>query len=447
MIRIKELLKLKRLSSFQLIILGFLATILLGSLLLMLPIATKDSKGATFLDALFTSTTSVCVTGLVVQDTGTYWTLFGHIVILLLIQVGGLGVVTVAMALISASGKKISLKERSTLKEAIAAPQVRGVVKMIGFILKLVFTIELIGAVAFMPVFCKDFGIIKGIWYSIFHSISAFCNAGIDLFGVIEPYSSITSYNTQPVVNIVIMLLIITGGLGFFTWDDIISKRLNLKQYRMQSKVILATTATLIIVPAVYFFFFEFSNLPIDSRIWSSIFQAITPRTAGFNSVDINTMSNTGIMAMIILMLIGGAPGSTAGGMKVTTLSVILCSSFSVFKKQNQTVMFGRRLPDDSVRNAIAIFLMYIVLSLFCAMIISYIEEIPILTALYETASAIGTVGLTLGITPTLGTASHIILIILMYIGRVGGLTLIYATVSDKVDNGSRYPQERITVG
>lgn len=445
----QNVMKIKRrgLSTFQIIILGFLGVILLGSFALMLPIATRDGEGASFLDALFTSTTSVCVTGLVVQDTGTYWTGFGHAVILMLIQIGGFGVVTVAMALLSVSGKKIGLRERSVLQEAISAPHMSGLVRMIRFILKFVFLVEAIGAVALFTVFGPEFGFWKGLWFSIFHSISAFCNAGIDLLGIKGEYSSLTGYNTNPVINLTIMLLIITGGLGFFTWDDIKQKKFHIRQYRMQSKVILITTAILIIVPSIYFFFLEFQDLPLSSRIWSSLFQSVTPRTAGFNSVDLTLFTETGLVLIIILMLIGGAPGSTAGGMKVTTAAALFSSAAAVFGKKNQTVFFGRRLNEDTIKNASAILLLYMTLFLVGGMAISYMEDVTIVEALFETASAIGTVGLTLGITPSLGPVSHVILILLMFLGRVGGLTLIYATVSDRYNNGSRYPQENLTVG
>lgn len=445
----QNVMKIRRrgLSTFQIIIIGFMAVILLGSLALMLPIATVDGEGASFLDALFTSTTSVCVTGLVVQDTGTYWTTFGHIVILILIQIGGLGVVTVVMSLLSLSGRKIGLRERSVLQEAISAPQMNGLVRMIRFILKFVFIVEGIGALLMLTVFVPEFGFWKGLWFSIFHSISAFCNAGIDLLGIKGEFSSVTSYNTNPVMNLTIMMLIITGGLGFFTWQDIKSKKFHFRQYRMQSKVILVTTLVLILVPSIYFFFFEFQAMPIGARIWSSLFQAVTPRTAGFNSVDLTLMTESGLTLMMILMLIGGAPGSTAGGVKVTTVAALFSSAFSVFGKRNQTVFFGRRLDDETIKNASAILLLYISLFLLGGMAISYMEDVTIVEALFETASAIGTVGLTLGITPSLGAVSHVILIILMFMGRVGGLTLIYATVSDRYNNGSRYPQENLTVG
>ena len=437
----------RHITSFQVIILGFFFVIILGSLLLMLPIATRDGNGASFHDALFTSTSAVCVTGLVIHDTATYWSVFGQAIILLLIQIGGMGVVTIAVSIAAASGRKIGLMQRSTMQEAISAPHVGGIVRMTKFILKTTLLIELIGAALLAPVFCKDFGILKGIWYSLFHSISAFCNAGFDLIGVREPFSSLTSYSAQPIVNFTIMALIITGGIGFLTWEDIQKNKWHFKKYRMQSKVILTVTGLLILLPAVYFFFCEFSDMSMGERIWSSLFQSVTPRTAGFNTADLTGISEVGLMIMITLMLVGGSPGSTAGGMKTTTLAVMMSSALSVFRKKEHTHFFGRRIPDGTVRNAATIMLMYVVLFLFGGMIISYIEDVPLVAALFETASAIGTVGLSLGITPELGIVSHMILTALMFFGRVGGLTLIFAALSEKHTGGARYPQEKITVG
>ncbi len=443
----KQNLKHRHITSFQVIILGFFSVILLGSLLLMLPIATRNGTSTPFLDALFTSTSAVCVTGLVIYDTATYWSLFGQGVILLLIQIGGMGVVTVAVSITAISGRKIGLMQRSTMQEAIAAPHVGGIVRMTEFIIKTTIFIELIGASVLFPAFCRDFGFLKGIWYSLFHSISAFCNAGFDLIGIKEPFSSLTSYSAQPVVNIAIMALIIIGGIGFLTWEDIKNNKWHIKKYRMQSKVILTVTGVLILLPAIYFFFFEFSELPLAQRFWMSLFQSVTPRTAGFNTANLTAISEAGQMLIILLMVIGGSPGSTAGGMKTTTLAVLISTALSVFRKKEHTHFFKRRIPDDTIRNAATIFLMYMFLFLTGGMLISGIEEIPLLSALFETASAIGTVGLSLGITPELGTISHLILISLMFFGRVGGLTLIYAALSEKGINDSKYPQEKITVG
>ena len=437
----------KRLSSSQIIILGFAGVILFGSILLTLPFSTRDGHGALFSDALFTATSAVCVTGLVVQDTATYWSTFGQAVIIALIQIGGMGVVTVAIAISSFSGKQISLKQRSTMQEAISAHKVGGIVRLTGFIIKMTIIFELLGAVIMAPTFCKEFGVLKGIWYAVFHSISAFCNAGFDLMGTKTPYSSLTYFVDNPVINFVIMSLIIIGGIGFMTWDDIKVNKHHVRKYRMQSKVILITTVLLISLPALYFFLFEFGDKPMGERIWSSLFQSVTPRTAGFNTADLTLISETGTAITTMLMLIGGSPGSTAGGMKTTTLAVLFSTAISVFRRREHTHFFGRRVNDDTIRNAATILMMYVILFLTGGFLISRIESLPLLTCLYETASAIGTVGLTLGITPNLGIASQIILIVLMYIGRVGGLTLIFSALSGNQGNTARLPQEKITVG
>lgn len=437
----------KHLTSSQIIIIGFAAVIFLGCLLLMLPFATQDGKGATFMDAIFTSTSAVCVTGLIVQDTATYWSSFGQAVILSLIQIGGMGVVTMAIAISILSGRQISLKQRSTMQEAISAHKVGGIVRLTGFIIRTTLFLELLGAGIMAPVFCREFGLPKGLWYAVFHSISAFCNAGFDLMGIKSPYSSLTHFVEHPVINITILTLIVTGGIGFLTWEDIKTHTHQIRKYRMQSKVILTTTLFLILLPTLYFYFFEFENAPINERIWSSLFQAITPRTAGFNTTDLTRISEVGTAVTILLMLIGGSPGSTAGGMKTTTFAVMLSTAVSVFRRKEHTHFFGRRISEDTIRNATTILMMYMVLFLIGGFLISHLENLPLLTCLYETASAIGTVGLTLGITPDLGTSSRFILILLMYIGRVGGLTLIFSTLSENKGNTARLPLEKLTVG
>ena len=434
-------------SPFQVIIFGFLFVILMGSFLLMLPVSSQEGVSTPFLDALFTSTSAVCVTGLVIHDTATYWSNFGQFVIILLIQIGGLGVITVAGAFAIFSGRRIGLMQRSTMQEAIAAPNVGGVVRLTQFILKTALAVELLGAMLLFPVFYKEFGLIKGAWYALFHSISAFCNAGFDLMGIKAPFSSLTDYACQPVVSIVIALLIVVGGIGFVTWEDIRTNRLNLRKYRMQSKVILTVTGILILLPTIYFFFFEFADAPMGERSLLSLFQAITPRTAGFNTADLTAMSETGQSMIMILMLIGGSPGSTAGGMKTTTVAVLLANSFAVFRRRERSHFFNRRVPNETVTQAATIMMMYLVLFLTGGLIISRLENLPVLTCLFETASAIGTVGLSLGITPQLSWISHLILIMLMFFGRVGGLTLIFAALSNLQGNSARLPQERITVG
>lgn len=438
---------IRRLSSSQIIILGFAAVILLGSLLLMLPFSTVHGQGAPFADALFTATSAVCVTGLIVHDTVTYWSLFGRTVIILLIQIGGMGVVTVAVALYSVSGKRISLKQRSTMQESISAHKLEGIVGMTGFIIRMTLVFELLGALLFAPVFIPRFGLLRGIGYSVFHSISSFCNAGFDLMGIEAPYSSVTSYISNPMVNFTIMALIVIGGIGFLTWDDIRCNKLRFRRYQLQSKVAIVTSLLLIFIPAIYFFFFELSGLSLAPRLLGSLFQSVTTRTAGFNTVDLTQLSDCGIFIMIMLMLVGGSPGSTAGGMKTTTLAVLIANAVCVFRHRDSARFFGRRVSDDTVRSASTIFAMYLILFIAGALIISRVEQLPLLTCLFETASAIGTVGLTLGLTPNLGQLSRAILIFLMYMGRVGGLTLIFATTASSQGISARYPQGKLTVG
>ena len=439
--------KKNRFTSFQIIIWGFIAVILIGALLLMLPVSSKAGIITPFNEALFTSTSAVCVTGLVVQDTATYWSWFGQGIILVLIQIGGLGVITIAVSFELLSGRKISLKQRSVMQEAISAPKVGGIVRLTGFVLKGTFLVEFTAAFIMMPVFVKDFGA-KGIWMAIFHSISAFCNAGFDLMGTENvKYASLTSYISHPLINITIILLIIIGGIGFLTWEDILKNKYRIKSYRMQTKVILTTSLLLILFPAFFFFFRDFADMPMKERIFSSLFQAVTPRTAGFNTADLTMMTEDGLGIIIALMLVGGSPGSTAGGMKTTTLAVLIANTLACFRRKEDAQMFGRRIENSTVKNAATIFMMYIVFFFGGAIVISAVEDLSFSTCLFETASAIGTVGLTLGITPGLGVISQIILMILMFLGRVGGLTLIYAALSGNGKKISKLPQEKMTVG
>ena len=436
-----------RLSSFQIILIGFFGVILLGGFVLSLPICNNKGVWTPIIDSLFTSTSAVCVTGLIVYDTATYWSTFGQIIILLLIQIGGMGVVTVAASFALLSGKKIGLFGRNTIKEAISAPDVGGIVNLTGFILKGIFLIEIIGAVIMMPAFVSEFGF-EGIWMAVFHSISAFCNAGFDIMGSKSgEFSSLTSFADNSIISMTISLLIVIGGLGFLVWHDIVKHKFNFKKYSPQSKVVLIMTLILIFIPTLYFFIFEFKDLSLKERILVSIFQAITPRTAGFNTVSLNSISEVGLFIMIILMLIGGSPGSTAGGMKTTTIAVLFSSTYSVIKNDENVRLAKRRIGDDNVKNAITILMLYLSLFIISSLVICAIENIPLLTVFYEVASAIGTVGLSLGITPSLGIASKIILMFLMFFGRVGGLTLIYAAIGKKKKPISKYPLTKISIG
>lgn len=439
-------------SSPQMIIFGFILVNLMGCLLLMLPSSTVEKVGTSFSDALFTSTSAICVTGLVIHDTASYWSMQGQLIIMVLIQIGGMGVITAASAIAILSGKKIGLMQRSTMQESISATQVGGIVRLTGFILRAMLAIELLGAICMAPVFCEEFGMKKGVWYAVFHSVSAFCNAGFDLMGVNQPFPSLTGFNGNTTINLAIMALIVIGGIGFLTWDDIWHHRLYFHKYRLQSKVILTVTILLILLPALYFYFYEFgraewTDLSEKERILASAFQSVTPRTAGFNTVDLNRMSEPSQLIMILLMLIGGSPGSTAGGFKTTTLAVLLLTSFAVFFRKEDVQCFGRRIPSETVKNAATILFLYMSLFLLGGVVISCVDQVPLMGALFETSSAIGTVGLSLGLTPQLSLFSHMLLILLMFWGRVGGLTLIFAVVSGHRFTKSKLPQEKITIG
>lgn len=436
-----------KLSSFQIIIIGFAVMIIIGALLLMLPIASQSHTVTPFDKTLFTSTSAVCVTGLIVEDTATHWSAFGQIIILILIQIGGLGVITIGTLLTMLAGKKIGLMQRQTMQNAISAPQVGGILKLTRFVIKASFIIEGAGILLLLPAFCGQYGA-KGIWKAIFTSISAFCNAGFDLMGSeTGKFSSLTGFADNIYVMVIIMLLIIIGGIGFLTWEDFVKHKFRFKEYRMQSKVIIVTSAILVFAPAAIFYFTDFSTVPVKEGILESLFQSVTTRTAGFNTVDLAAMTSPGKMIMMALMLVGGSPGSTAGGMKTTTLAVLFANALSVFRKRKHAHFFKRRVDDSVVKCASAILFLYISLSVFSAIVINLMDKVPMRESLFETISAVGTVGVTLGITPQLGIVSHIILMILMFLGRVGGLTIIYAAFkgSDKVT--SMFPVENITVG
>ncbi|MBQ9543522.1 MAG: Trk family potassium uptake protein [Clostridia bacterium] len=435
--------KFKILSPFRVILAGFALLILLGAFLLSLPISSAEGVPTPFSDALFTSASAVCVTGLVVRDTATYWSAFAQGLILALIQIGGLGVVTMTVGLTLVTGKKLGLSGRSTLQESTSAPTLGSIMSHTGFIFKATLVIEFSGALLLMPAFVRDHGW-RGVWMSVFHSISAFCNAGFDVSG---NYASLTAYSSDPLVNVPVILLIVIGGLGFLTYRDVLTHGLRFKKYSLQSKVVIVTTAVLLIIPAVFFFFFDFSKMPLGERIWCSLFQSVTARTAGFNTADQSLLSSNGRVLMTVLMLTGGSPGSTAGGMKTTTLALLFAAAFGVFGKRSSTKVFSRRVPDETVRTASTLLLTYLILFLIGGCAISALDSLPLGDCLFESASAVGTVGLSLGITGLLGTASKLIVTALMFVGRVGGLTVIYAALGTNRTDVEKYPVEKITVG
>ena len=436
-----------RLSGSQSILLGFLTMIAAGALLLMLPVSTKTEEWTSFTDAFFTATSASCVTGLVVYDTATHWSVFGQIVILTMIQIGGMGVVTMTTILSRLIGKKLSLQARTTLQEAVSAPNLGEILKYTRFICIGTVIFEAAGAVIMAPVFMSEYGVIKGLWISVFTSISAFCNAGFDLNGSHGPFSSMVPYMDNPVIVITLVLLILTGGLGFLTWLDIRKHGLKFSRYSTQSKIIIAMEIVLVFLPMIYLFFGEYDYLPFGQRFLASLFQAVTPRTAGFNTTDYNFFSGTGILLTVILMLIGGAPGSTAGGMKITTVAVLFFTMISVFKHEKSPAVFKRRIRSEAIYGAIAVFMLDVMITLTGAMLISKIEHVAFLKTLFESASAVATVGLSMGITPGLSTLSKVILIFSMYMGRVGGLTLVFAAITRKSTGNRQYPADNIAVG
>ena len=437
----------KKLSSFQIIILGFLGAILMGAFLLMLPVSSRDGMSASFGTALFTSTSAVCVTGLVVRDTATCWSRFGQAVILALIQTGGLGIVTSAAFIARISGRKISLRERSLLQDSISAHQLGGIVKMTGFIVRVTVIVEVSGALLMLPAFCRQYGT-AGIWMAVFHSVSAFCNAGFDIMGDrTGPFSSLTSFAGSPGVVLPVCLLIVIGGIGFLTWEDLYVNRWNVRRYHMQTKVILTTTGILILFPLLFLYLSEYKGYASSERFFLSLFQAVTPRTAGFNTVDLNRLTSASRAMTVVLMLVGGAPGSTAGGVKTTTVAVLLSNAVAVIRRRKDPRLFNRRIDEDTVKSASTLLMLYLLLALLGAFIISAGEGLAFETCLFETASAIGTVGLSLGITPALGLLSRGVLVGLMFFGRAGALTLLFAAVNSIEPQVAQYPLGRINVG
>lgn len=440
-------------SPMKLILFGYCAIILTGAILLALPVATRGPGGTPFSDCFFTATSATCVTGLIRYDTFTHWTLFGQLVILAMIQVGGVGFMTIAILVLVVAGKKISLNQRSLMQDSISAPQLGGIVRMTKFIAFGTLLVELTGAVLLSFSFIPKFGLKKGIYFSVFHAISAFCNAGFDLMGgTTGEFSSLTGMVGDWYVNLVIMSLVFIGGLGFFVWHDIGVKRFRFSRLNLQSKMVLSIGVGLVFFGAVILFALEngheaFAGLPLNERIAASLFQSVSVRTAGFNTVDLTAMTDAGIFVMICLMFIGGATGSTAGGIKTTTFWVLCASIFATFGRKKNIEAFGRRMDENITRTASCVFMTYLLLSTTAAVIISAVEGLPLLTTLFESVSAMATVGLTRGITANLGMLSKLLLAFLMLCGRVGSVTMLLAFSSEKRVTNSRLPLEKIQVG
>ena len=442
---------IRRLSKVQTIALGFFLIIVAGTLLLMLPIASRDGHSTGFLHALFTATSSTCVTGLVVVDTYTNWTLFGQVVILALIQIGGLGFITIGMFFSIFLKRKIGLKERNLIQESVNTLQISGIVRLVKKIVCYTIAFEGIGAILLMTRFIPRFGWLKGIWYGIFHAISAFCNAGFDLMGQFEPYASLTMYYDDIVINIVVMALIIIGGIGFIVWDDISKHKWHIKKYMLHTKIVLMMTAVLTLGGALCFYLFERNNLLLGmnakGQILSSLFGSVTTRTAGFNTLDTGAYTEATRMLTVILMFIGGNPGSTAGGIKTTTMLVILLYIWANLRNKRGLNIFGRRLDEDAIKKASTVFCINLILATVCVTIMSALETLPLSDIMMEVFSAIGTVGISTGITSDISMVSKYMLIILMYCGRIGSMSFALAFTEKKKSNPVQLPVEQITIG
>ncbi|SFU28160.1 trk system potassium uptake protein TrkH [Clostridium sp. DSM 8431] len=440
----------KSLNGVQILSIGFLVLIVAGAIILSLPISSKEGVYTNFLDSLFTSTSAVCVTGLVAVDTGTYWSTFGQFVIILLIQIGGLGFMSITVFVAALLGKKITLKDRLYVQESLNTLSIHGIVKMVKYVISFVFIVEGIGALLLSTQFIPEFGLVKGMGYSFFHSISTFCNAGFDLMG---NYSSVTSYSSNAVVLITLSLLIIISGLGFTVILELLNYKNN-KKLSIHSKIVLTMTLALIIFPTIFIFLLEYknagtmANMSFGDKILNSFFTAVSPRTAGFNSIDLAKMEIASIFLTIFLMFIGGSPGSTAGGLKTTTFAIAILTLISVIKGYEDTEAFGRRFSKELVYKAFALLMLGVTLVVTVTMILSITEyDIPFIDLFFEAASAFGTVGLTLGITQKLSVIGKIVIMITMYLGRVGPLTVMLALMHRQKQRGFSYPEGKVLIG
>lgn len=440
-----------RMSQTQVISLGFFIIITIGTLLLMLPFSAKNGQPTNFLDALFTATSASCVTGLVTVDTYTHWSLFGQCVILIMIQIGGIGFMTIATFFLLLINHRMGLRGREVLSESISSIQLGGILGLTKKVVIVTAVFECTGTALLMIRFCPQLGFWSGLYVSVFHSVSAFCNAGFDLLGRFGEYSSFVPYYNDVLVNTVLILLIVIGGLGFLVWDDIIRHGIHFKKYRLHSKIVLTATAILLFGGAALLFITEFNavckDMTVGERILTALFGSATARTAGFNTIDIASMSDGGKLTTIILMFIGGSPGSTAGGIKTTTVFTLLIFAFSYIRRKRTFGVFGRRLENDALHKAAAVFFTNLMLILTATLIIVSVDRISLVDTLFETTSAVATVGMTTGITRNLSVVSRIAIIVLMYCGRVGSLSFAGALAARKEPARIIEPVEKIIIG
>ncbi|MGN0372795.1 MAG: TrkH family potassium uptake protein [Enterocloster sp.] len=441
----------KHISQTQFIAYGFFLIIITGTLLLMLPASSRDGQGEPFLNCLFTATSATCVTGLVVADTWTQWSALGQCILLVMIQLGGLGFITIGVFLSIILRRKIGLKERGLMQESVNTLQIGGMVKLAKRIIIGTAVFEGTGAVLLSFRFVPKYGYAKGMWYGLFHSVSAFCNAGFDLMGNREPYSSLCGYVGDWLVIGVISLLIIIGGIGFIVWDDLYRNRLHFGRYMLHTKIVLVTTALLLGVGMLLFYLMEKDNLLAgmspSEQFLASMFCAVTPRTAGFNSVDTAALTDGSKLLTAVLMFIGGSPGSTAGGIKTSTLAVLLLYVHSNICQTHGVEIFGRRLEDESISQSASILTINLSLMLAASIVIMAMQNLPMSDILFETCSAMGTAGMSTGVTRSLNSVSRLIVILLMYCGRIGSLSFALAFTRSSRKPFIQLPKERITIG
>lgn len=438
-------------STTRLIAFGFAIIILLGTILLTLPISVRSGKG-NLLNSLFTATSATCVTGLAVADTYQNWTTFGQVVILCLIQVGGLGFMTIGAFIAVLLKKRIGLQEREQLQESVNTLELAGVVRLVKKIVYRTFFVELLGAILLSFRFVPAFGPVKGIYFSVFHAVSAFCNGGFDLMGINEAYSSLVAFEGDVLVNLVIVALIIIGGIGFIVWDDVVRNKWHFRKYLLHSKIVLTATMALTVGGTILFLITEnqatLAGMNPVEKLLGALFCAVTPRTAGFNTVDTAALSNAGKVLTIVLMFIGGSSGSTAGGAKTTTIVVLLLYAVAMITNREDINMFGKRLTNEVVKKANAVVIINLSLAMVAGVIIMISQ--PLLQfedVLFEVFSAIGTVGMTTGITRDLNILSRLIIIVLMYCGRLGSLSFALVFAQKNKSNSVRQPQEKIIIG
>ena len=440
-----------RLSHAQIMALGFFMVIITGTILLMLPVSSRTGQWTPFIKALFTSVSSTCVTGLVVVDTFSYWTVFGQLVILVMIQIGGLGFISIGVIFALFFNRRIGLANRTLIQESVNSNVLKGIVRLMKNVILGTAVFECIGALFLSIRFVPRMGVVRGIYNSIFHSITAFCNAGFDLMGRYEPYSSLSGYYDDYVVNITIIALILIGGLGFTVWADIKHNKLHFKKYTLHTKIVVVSSMILVVIPTIMFMVFERNGveagMPFKDRFITSIFAAVTPRTAGYNTVDLGAMTQASKLLTIILMFIGGCPGSTAGGVKTTTIVVIIVYIWSNLRNSAGCNIYGSRLTDEDIKKASMVIGLNLFMAVAALLIISGMQNFNFEDLCIEVFSAVGTVGLSTGITRQLNTCSQIVIMLLMFGGRIGTVTFASSFAYNKKQVKLMNPEENVSVG